>query len=98
MSAADRFSRVLGVEITFRFENARQIGPQVNWHHHLPRSSKDFRVLDRYFIPHGIRRRSGKPFRYLQSIAVKIAGVVEPCLIVESGRFDNERIPVPTSS
>ena len=64
-------------------------------HAHAPRSAEHLRVLYGYIVGDVVGVDQRETFDQVQLLAVKIAGAIEPCLVVEMGRVDDERIALP---
>src|SRR4051812_35782221 len=69
----------------------RLFQPAVERHLHLPRTGEDLLILDRDVVLEGVRTDRRISLGHPQGVAVKIPGAVEPGLIVETGRIDDER-------
>src|SRR4029434_3693528 len=52
-------------------------------HAHLPRSCEDFRILDRHLVHQMVRTDRSIALGYVQRVAMKIPGPIEPGLFVE---------------
>ena len=68
--------------------------PPVQGQSDLPRPREDFRILDRGLVVEDIRTDRGISLHHVERLAVEVARPVEPCLIVETGRGNHQRIPL----
>src|ERR1700723_2594665 len=64
---------------------------------HLPWPGEDLWILDRRFVVDMVCIRKRVPLNDMQFITMKIAGMVEPCLIVEVGHIDDQGVAFPLS-
>src|SRR5207244_12802376 len=64
-------------------------------HADLPRPRERVRILDRGFVRDDVGTRARQAFHDVQLIAVEVAGAIEPALIVEALRIDDERFAFP---
>src|SRR5688572_29017432 len=67
----------------------------VERHAHLPGSREHFRVLDGDFVQQLVRPDACIALHHVQGGAVEISRPVEPCLTVEIGHVDDERVTFP---
>src|ERR1041385_7352606 len=72
--------------------------PAIEWHAHLPGSTEHRRVFDGDFVIDVVGTRQREPFDQVQSIAVKIARPIEPCLVGEMHDIDNQSVSFPVSA
>src|SRR5213593_2896844 len=64
-------------------------------HTHLPGPGKHLGVLDRGFVVDVVGVGERVAFDHVQSVAVEIAGPVEPGLVVEISYVDDQCVPIP---
>src|SRR5262245_49951367 len=75
-------SLLLQVVNTFVLEQFHVFfGAPIQRHAHFPRPREDFRIFDRDFVHDLVGTRGRVALDHMQSITVKIAGVIEPGLV-----------------
>src|SRR5215469_5103717 len=56
------------------------------------------RIINRDLDSHMAEIEPAEPLGNAQRVTVRMAGIIEPALIIEAGRFGNKRIAVPSSN
>src|SRR6266446_4329960 len=72
--------------------------PTVQGHAHFPGPRKHLGVLDRDLIGDVVGAGAPVALDHVQGVAMEIAGPVEPGLVVEIDRVDDQRIPFPSAT
>src|SRR5579862_9814233 len=89
---------ILGVWDALVFEQMRiRLDMAIERHADFPGSREYARVLNRSLVVNQVRAPTRITFDNVQSAAVKVAGTIQPGLIVKPGYVDHERISFPAS-
>src|SRR5579884_404649 len=64
-------------------------------HADLPWARKHLGIFDGGFVQDDVRAARGVTLDDVKSIAVEVAGAIEPRLVIENGHIHNQRVALP---
>src|SRR5687768_909200 len=98
MLSADWLTCFFGVQVALVLHDAVHVPMPVDRHLDRPRAREHLRVGHRRAVGDDILRRPRQALDHLQRVAVEVAGAIEPGLVVQAYRLDDERLALPAAA